>query len=110
MSADIAFSRPVKVETLPRDGLEQMLTATPEERSALASENELADIAVLNANFVLKRSGRGVRVKGTVHAEVTQICVVSLDPFPVVIDEDVDVRFSRASEDRPRAGAGDRRA
>jgi uncharacterized metal-binding protein YceD (DUF177 family) len=105
MSPEVAFSRPVKVETLPRDGLTQRLAANAAERAALAELNDLVEIAALTADFVVTRSGRGVRVEGAVHAEATQTCVVSLEPFPVVIDERVDVRFAHASEQRPRAEA-----
>ena len=101
MTADVVFSRLVKVEALPRDGLTQKIEATPAERVALAADNDLADIAKLTAEFVIKRSGKGVRVVGTVHAEVSQTCVVSLDPFPVTIDESIDVRFAQEARDRP---------
>jgi uncharacterized metal-binding protein YceD (DUF177 family) len=105
MTAEVGFSRPLRVETLPRDGLTQSVAATASERAALAESNDLVEIAALTADFVVTRSGRGVRVEGTVHAEVTRTCVVSLEPFPVVIDEDVDVRFAPASERRPREEA-----
>lgn len=105
MTAEVAFSRPVKVEPLPRDGVTQTLAATAAERAALAELSDLVEIAALTANFVVTRSGRGVRVEGTVHAEVTQTCVVSLEPFPVTIDEEVDVRFAHSSELRPRSEA-----
>ena len=105
MTADVVFSRLVKVEALPRDGLTQSVEATPGERAALAQQNGLADIAKLAATFVLKRSGKGVRVVGTVHAEVTQTCVVSVEPFPVTIDEPVDVRFAQETRDRPGRAA-----
>jgi len=101
VTADVVFSRLVKVEALPRDGLTQKIEATPAERVALAADNDLADIAKLTAEFVIKRSGKGVRVVGTVHAEVSQTCVVSLDPFPVTIDESIDVRFAQEVRDRP---------
>jgi len=32
-------------------------------------------------------------VTGEVHAEITQVCVVSLEPFAASVDEPVDVRF-----------------
>jgi uncharacterized metal-binding protein YceD (DUF177 family) len=105
MTVEVAFSRPVKVETLPRDGLAQTITATAAERAALAALNDLVEIKELRAEFIVNRSGRGVQVEGTVHAEVTQTCVVTLEPFPVTIDEEVDVRFAHASERRPRSDA-----
>ncbi len=31
---------------------------------------------------------------GAVHGEFTQVCIVSLEPFAAIVDEDVDVRFA----------------
>jgi len=107
MTSEALFSRPVRVEALPRDGLAQTVEANPAERAALAALNRLPDIAKLTATFVLSRAGRGgVRVAGTVHAELTQTCVVSLEPFEATLDEPVDVRFApQAEEGAARRGA-----
>ena len=100
MTSDVLFSRPVRVEALPKDGLTQTIEANPAERAALAALNRLPDIAKLTATFVLRRAGRGgVRVSGTVHAELTQTCVVSLEPFEATLDEPVDVRFAPPAEE-----------
>lgn len=100
MMTEVLFSRPVRVEALPKDGLTQTIEANPSERAALAALNGLPGIAKLTATFVLRRAGRGgVRVEGTVHAEVTQTCVVSLEPFEATLDEPVDVRFAPAAEE-----------
>jgi len=91
------FSRLVKVDALPADGLSQTIEANPEERAALAALNRLPAIASLTAGFTVRRSGRGgARVTGEVHAEVTQLCVVSLEPFAATVDEPIDVRFAPA--------------
>jgi uncharacterized metal-binding protein YceD (DUF177 family) len=100
------FSRPVKVEALPRDGLDQTIEATPAERAALAREYGLADIAKLTAAFNLQRMGREVVVRGSIHAEVTQTCVVSLEPFAATLDEPVDVRFAPPKRERPGSKPG----
>jgi len=72
-----------------------MIEASLGERQALAAFHKLPAIEALSASFRLVRSGRsGVRVTGEVHAELTQVCVVSLEPIPATIDEDVDVRFA----------------
>ena len=43
---------------------------------------------------------------GAVHADFTQICVVSLEPFAATVDKDIDVKFApRPDEDRPQAFA-----
>ena len=91
------FSRKVRVDALPADGLIQTIEASPEERAALAALNRLPAIASLAATFAVRRSGRsGARVTGEVHAEITQVCVVSLEPFAATLDEPVDVRFAPA--------------
>jgi len=100
MTTEGSFSRPVKVDALPRDGLMQTVEATPPERAAVAEQQDLVDVAKLTATFLLKRTGKGVRVTGAVHAEVTQTCVVTLEPFPVMVDESVDVRFAKPAEER----------
>ena len=103
------FSRWVKVDALPADGLTQTVEASSDERAALAALNGLAAIASLKANFTVRRSGRGgARVTGEVHADVTQVCVVSLEPFAAIVDEPVDVRFAPAEAAETRA-AGERR-
>ena len=106
MTDEVPFSRPVRVEPLPRDGFTQTIEADAAERAALAADSGLAAIGSLTANFTLRKSGRhGVRVVGSVHAEVTQTCVVSLEPFEAVVDEPIDVRY--ASEP-PRRKEGDK--
>ena len=104
------FSRRVRVDALPAEGLTRTIEAGPDERSALAALNRLPAIASLAATFAMRRSGRGgVRVTGEVHAEVTQVCVVSLEPFAATVDEPVDVRFAPAveAEAARRGGEGD---
>jgi hypothetical protein len=112
MTTDVLFSRPVRVEPLPKDGLTQTIEADPSERAALAKLNGLPGVGKLAATFVLKRSGRGgVRVTGTVHAEITQFCIVSLEPFAATLDEPVDVRFKPAPKETPaRRGSADEEA
>jgi uncharacterized metal-binding protein YceD (DUF177 family) len=89
------FSRVVRVDALPKEGQTVAIEATRTEREALAAFYKLPSIDALSASLTLKRSPRGgVRVKGAIHGELTQICIVSLDPFPAAIDEEIDVRFA----------------
>jgi hypothetical protein len=90
-----SFARPVRVESIPRDGLAQMIEASPAERAAVAKLAGLPAIGRLAAELTLRPTGRGIiHVRGEVHAEVTQICVVSLEPFDATLNEPVDVRFA----------------
>jgi uncharacterized metal-binding protein YceD (DUF177 family) len=92
---DSPFRRIVRVDALPEDGQTLTIEANASEREALASLYEVPDIAALTATLRLERTGRGgARAYGAVHAELTQICVVSLEPFAATVDEDIDVRFA----------------
>ncbi|MBV9522178.1 MAG: DUF177 domain-containing protein [Alphaproteobacteria bacterium] len=113
MAENAPFSRPVRVESVPEGGLERLVEADEGERAAVARLNGLPAIARLEGKFTLRRAGRGmIRVTGEIRAEVTQTCVVSLEPLDVVVDEPVDVRFAppagsdSKSRSRP-AGATD---
>ncbi|MGB7975249.1 MAG: DUF177 domain-containing protein [Roseiarcus sp.] len=106
MTEERLFSRVVRVDALPRDGQVTTIEATPAELEELASFYRLPAIAVLTAKVRLDPWGRGgARVTGAVHAELTQICVVSLEPFPAIVDEDVDVRFAPQTAGNSRSAA-----
>jgi uncharacterized metal-binding protein YceD (DUF177 family) len=95
MTEDAPFVRPVPVESVSERGVEHSIEASEGERRTLAKLNGLPAIGRLTAKFNLSRAGRGiVRVRGDVKAEVTQTCVSSLEPFDVVLEEPVDVRFA----------------
>jgi uncharacterized metal-binding protein YceD (DUF177 family) len=95
MTEEGFFSRVVRVDSLPRDGQVVKIEASPAEREALAAFYKLPAIAVLTATLRINPAGRGgARVTGAVHGEFSQVCVVSAEPFPGTVDEDVDVRFA----------------
>ncbi len=94
------FSRVVRVDSLPKEGQTVTIEANAAERKALAAFLKLPSIEALGASLALMRSGSGgVRVTGAVHAELTQVCVVSLEPFPATIDEEIDLRFAPRADD-----------
>jgi hypothetical protein len=89
------FSRVVRVDSIPRGGLTLAIEASPTEREALAALYRLPSIEALSAELTLERSAQDeVRVTGAVHGRLTQTCVVSLEPFPAAVNEEVDVRFA----------------
>lgn len=90
------LSRPVAVDRLPPGGEEVSVTATPEERAALARDFGLPEIGSLEGRFLLAGTTRRLVVTGRVRARVVQTCVVSLDPFEAEVDEEVEVDFSAA--------------
>lgn len=103
---DVPFARPYVVEHLPREGGETIaVEASREERKALAHANGLVAVNRLQGAFMLEREGAaGVHVGGEVEAEVVQTCVVTLDPFPATIRQDVDLHFV-PEEEAERAAA-----
>jgi uncharacterized metal-binding protein YceD (DUF177 family) len=105
MSEPVEFSRIVKVETLPRDGLTQKIVANEIEREKLSKRFSLDSMQSLEADFVIRRSGKGVRVTGEARAKVMQICVVTLEPFPAEVVEDIDVRFAPPPDPRRKPPA-----
>lgn len=83
------FSRLIPVDRLSETEIVEEITATPEERAALARRFGLQDLDRLSATV---RLGRGdakslVRLSGHMVADVTQTCVVSLAPVKSHLDE-----------------------
>jgi uncharacterized metal-binding protein YceD (DUF177 family) len=107
MSAAPPFSRPLRVDALPGKGATQSIEADADERAALAKLNHLPAIASLSATFRLSPGGRdGVRVTGDIRAEVTRVCIVTLEPFTSHVEEPVDLLFSPPAKEEPPRGAG----
>lgn len=94
------LSRPVSVLRLPPEGDDIAVEATAEERAALAKDFKLPAIHALDGRFRLTGTPKRVHVEGIVKARVTQICVVTLEPFEDEIEEEVEVDFAA-----PAAGA-----
>lgn len=82
------FSRLLPVRRIGERELVEQIEAGPEERAALARRFGLLALDRLAARLRVARCGRAlVRVEGRLSAEVTQACVVSLDPVPAHIEE-----------------------
>jgi hypothetical protein len=93
-----AFSRPLGVGEVPSEGLDLTVSATEAERQAIAAEHGLEGLAKLEGSFrVVPRGKGGLAVTGEMRARVTQICVVTLDPFDSEIVEPIDVKFAPAT-------------
>jgi len=101
------LTRIVRIDALPKEGQAVTIDATAAEREALAKLYDLPAIAALTATLRVEPAGRGgARVTGEVRGELTQICVVSLEPFATTVEEPVDVRFAPAAdEDSARRAA-----
>lgn len=83
------FSRPLPVDRLGGGALDEEIVATAEERAALALRFDLRGLERLSARLHVHPSegGRVVRVSGSFTADVTQTCVVSLEPVRNHLEE-----------------------
>lgn len=94
------FSRPFPLARLDKTEEEIRITATPPECAALARRFGLPEIAELCGAFRLRRRGVDrVVAEGWITARFTQICVVTLDPFPTSLDEAFELHFVPEGED-----------
>jgi len=101
--------RPVRVEALRQRLNEITVTADAAERAAVARALDLPSVEELEARYRLSREGERVKLDGSIRARLHQSCVVSLDPFPVVLDVPVSLVFAPQVdlEDAARRGAAD---
>ena len=92
------FSRVVGVNTLPRGGRTIAIEADEAERAALARRFDLLALDALQARLTLT-PGRGdtVVVTGTLTAAVVQRCVVTLDPVPDAVEDEIEAVFAEAA-------------
>ena len=82
------FTHVVNVRTLPRKGRDERREANETEREAIARHLDVPAVerAVFAAE-VLPWKRDGIRIAGHLDVELTQVCVVSLEPVPAHIDE-----------------------
>ncbi len=90
------FSRPFEVAELQRDrSVRIAVEASPDECAAVAASLGLEAVRLCKARYELTGLARGVvRVQGTLDADISQTCVVTLEPFDSRISETVDVKFA----------------
>ncbi len=95
MTVQEEFSRVYQVRKIPAEGLAIALEATPEECAALAVRMGILSCESLAAELMLTVSDGGRRVAGvgSLRAQVTQACIVSLEPVPETVDEPLELLF-----------------
>jgi hypothetical protein len=79
------------VSRLPQKGLPVVIEADAAQRAALAVEHGLLSVESYRVELVVSSWKRnGVKVSGHVEADITQECIVTLDPVEAHIDEPVE--------------------
>ncbi|GGD87468.1 metal-binding protein [Tsuneonella deserti] len=87
------FSRMVRVRPAPPERL--AIEANEAERSALARRFDIVSVDSLSAEFEFEPEGEAVLARGTMRADLVQLCAVSDENFPVRIQEPLILRFVR---------------
>lgn len=83
-----------RIADVPERGLETGRTANAGELQALAAALDIAACRALKAHYVIRPIGSGrYRVSGELEAEVTQTCIVSLEPVEAAISESFDEEY-----------------
>ena len=95
--AKTEFSRLLPLERLGEAGASEHIAAGPEERAALARRFGLLALDRLEAELHLTRAEEGlVRVTGRLEAELSQACVVSLEPVHSRLEQSFTSLYSEA--------------
>lgn len=94
------FSRPAPLERLGDGDIVEEITANAEERVALAERLGLRALDRLTARLRLRRGGgKGVvHVSGRFEADITQACVISLEPVTSHLAEDFTLSYTLEPE------------
>lgn len=101
------FSRPLPIEEVPPEGSDLIISATQTEREAIAGADGLEGLAKLEGSLhVAPWQKGGLSVTGEMRARITQICVVTLEPFETEVVEPIEVKFA-AETARANPGAAD---
>ncbi len=93
MTPTSEFSRIVTIEPWPADGIAVDVIATDAECQLLKERFDLVGIKSLKALGKIERAGDGLLFDGTLEAEVTQSCVVSLAPVPSIVKTSFQRRY-----------------
>jgi uncharacterized metal-binding protein YceD (DUF177 family) len=89
-----AISHRVSVNRLPQAGMTVILKADADELKRLAKAHDLLEVSAFSAQMLVKKwRGDGVKVTGTVKADIVQNCVVTLEPLNSSLSNDIEAVF-----------------
>lgn len=93
------------ITRLPQRGMPVVIVADEHQREALAAAHDLVSVESFRAELLVAPWKRnGVKVSGKVAADIIQECVVTLDPLPARIEEEVEGLFLPADSKLGRLG------
>ncbi len=100
----VEFSRPLVMDEIGIDGADLEIEANADERNLLARRLDLVSLESLTAavRVALMENGTVIHVTGTLRADVTQSCVVTLEPVTTHIEGVLESLFT--TEGTPESG------
>lgn len=97
------FSYVLAREGVPAEGLDVKLAADAAALEALKVRFDLESLDRLEAAMVVSPWRKaGLKVDGTLQAELAQRCVVTLEPVPVALNERFSMLFRPEAGERPK--------
>lgn len=97
---EIEFSRPIEADRIAASASHFKFDANPAECAALADRFGLVSLDRFHASFSLRRLRKDlIRVNGHISASLVQACVVTLEPIPAEIAEDLELDFSESLDE-----------
>ena len=82
------------LDDVPPDGLEIVRAASDDERVRIARDLQIQSVEALELLCTITRWRKsGARIAGTLTADMTQTCGITLDPVSTHLAEDIDVRL-----------------
>jgi hypothetical protein len=97
----------VHVARLPRNGLPVVIEADAHQNAELARQHGLVSVEAFHVEFLVSPWKRqGVKVEGRVTAEITQACIVTLEPVHATVDEAVSATYLPEDSKLGREGFG----
>ena len=87
------FARQLRIDQI-RDGERLELSASADERQAIARRLGLQSLDRLGAHVTLSRAGSTIRADGRLTASLDQSCVVTGDPVAAHVDEPFSIQFA----------------
>jgi uncharacterized metal-binding protein YceD (DUF177 family) len=97
-----AFSRLLDVHDVPAGGLRLTIEAPSETHAAIAAECDIPAVATLEVRYAIEpRAGGRFEMTGRLKARVTQVCVVSLEPFESDLIQEIELTFAPADGPEP---------
>ncbi len=102
------FHRLVSVRKVTEGGLAQSIAATADELVKIAEFLDVERVDVLRGEISLNRwRAKGLRLMGRLQAEVTQTCVVTLEPVSAHVEAEFERKFLPEGLLAPRRNESD---